>query len=79
MPPSFDCVPQETPSVARDREDVAAAGVALERDHPLVTVAWILAAFAIAAGIGPWVSKCIGVTLPAFAIVRTGRRRDPEP
>lgn len=79
MPPSLDRAAHDTPPITRDREEAAAAGAAPQQHHPLLTIAWILAAFAIAAGIGPWVSKCIGVTLPAFAIVRTGRRRDPLP
>ncbi len=53
--------------------DTVSAGVALPREHPLVTIAWIVAAIVIAAGLGPWLSKCVGVALPAFAMVRTRR------
>jgi len=39
----------------------------------LGAVAWVLLGLAIAVYLGPWLSNSIGVTLPAFAMVRTGR------
>ena len=41
---------------------------------PLGAIAWVLLGLVIAAYLGPWLSNSLGVTLPAFAMVRTGRR-----
>lgn len=47
------------------------AGLALSSDHPLVVGAWIAAGLMVAGGLGPWLSKALGIVLPAFALVRT--------
>ena len=39
---------------------------------PLGAVTWVLLGLVIAAYLGPWLSNSLGVTLPAFAMVRTG-------
>lgn len=51
-----------------------ATGTAPSSEHPAVTLAWLVAGLAIAAGIEPWLSQYAGVMLPAFALVRTARR-----
>lgn len=52
-------------------EHAAPAGLAVAHDHPLVIAAWIAVGLAVAVGLGPWLSRCAGVVLPAFALVRT--------
>jgi hypothetical protein len=65
-------VPPPTPRIALPSSEIAIpAGIAVDADHPFVIVAWLAAGIVIAAGLGPWLSKAIGVMLPAFAFVRT--------
>ncbi len=68
-------VPQTQSGADVPSPSLTHAGIALPADHPVVMLAWLLAGLAIAAGIGPWMSKYAGVVLPAFALVRTARRR----
>lgn len=63
------------PKVSRSNQtaaaEAAAASVAVPH-HPIVTLTWVVVATALAAGLGPWISKAAGVFLPAFALVRLG-------
>jgi hypothetical protein len=52
--------------------DQTAACVAIPQ-HPLVALTWLAAAVVVAVGLGPLLSKLLGIVLPAFALVRIGR------
>lgn len=41
--------------------------------HPLVTLTWAVAAIIVAVGLGPWISRAMGIFLPTYALVRVGR------
>jgi|SoimicMinimDraft_3_1059731.scaffolds.fasta_scaffold102157_1 hypothetical protein len=62
LTPLTDLVEADKPS--RRREHLGSV--------PLGAVAWVLLGLVIAAYLGPWLSNSLGVTLPAFAMVRTG-------
>lgn len=64
-------LPQPSPARAFSLDAAAPAGLAVASDHPVVIAAWLVAGLVVAAGLGPWLSKCAGVVLPAFALVRT--------
>ena len=65
-------VPPPTSRIALPSPEIAIpAGIAVDADHPFVIVAWLTAGLVLAAGLGPWLSKALGVMLPAFALVRT--------
>ncbi len=49
------------------------AGCVANPTHPLVTLTWAVAAVVIAIGLGPWVSRAMGIVLPTYALVRIGR------
>lgn len=57
---------------AESAAEEAAACVTIPA-HPLVTVTWAIAAIIVAVGLGPWISRAMGVFLPAYALVRVGR------
>lgn len=49
------------------------AGCVAIPTHPLVTLTWAVAAVLVAIGLGPWISRAMGIFLPTYALVRIGR------
>ena len=62
-----------TPLIAPADPSVSPSDRAGAQSRRLGALTWLLVGLVVAAILGPWLSHSLGVALPAFAMVRTGR------